>query len=67
MNIPGIAGIDTRALTLRIRDLGAPNAVLCYPGGRQIRPRGAGTATAAAWPGLDGMDLAAEVSCTQSL
>src|SRR5271163_1821950 len=25
MNVPGISGVDTRALTLRIRDLGAPN------------------------------------------
>ncbi len=30
-NTPGIAGLDTRALTLRIRDLGAPNAVLAFP------------------------------------
>src|SRR6201996_3555889 len=65
MGIPGIAGIDTRALTLRIRDLGAPNAVLCYPAdGKFDLP--ALAQTAATWPGLDGMDLAAEVSCTQS-
>ncbi|OYV26723.1 MAG: carbamoyl phosphate synthase small subunit, partial [Acidocella sp. 20-63-7] len=31
MGISGISGVDTRALTLRIRDLGAPNAVLSYP------------------------------------
>ncbi len=65
MNIPGIAGVDTRALTLRIREQGAPHAVLSYPAdGRFDIPRLA--AIAAAWPGLDGLDLATEVSCTQS-
>ncbi|OYV41756.1 MAG: carbamoyl phosphate synthase small subunit [Acidocella sp. 20-61-6] len=65
MNIPGIAGVDTRALTLRIRDLGAPNAVLAYPAdGRFDIP--ALAAAAAAWGGLDGLDLAKEVSCTQA-
>ena len=29
-NMPGIAGIDTRALTRRIRDAGAPHGVLCH-------------------------------------
>jgi carbamoyl-phosphate synthase small subunit len=64
-NVPGIAGVDTRALTLRIRDLGAPNAVLAYPADQKFDVL-ALAAQAAAWPGLDGMDLAAEVSCTQS-
>jgi carbamoyl-phosphate synthase small subunit len=64
-NIPGISGIDTRALTLRIRDLGAPNAILAYPADAKF-DIAALTAQAAAWPGLTGMDLAAEVSCTQS-
>ncbi len=63
--IAGIAGVDTRALTLRIRDGGAPNAVLAYPAdGRFDLP--ALVAAARAWPGLDGMDLARSVSCTQS-
>ena len=65
MGIPGIAGVDTRALTLRIRDQGAPNAVLAYPeDGRFDIP--ALTAQAQAWSGLEGLDLAKEVSCTQS-
>ena len=64
-NVPGIAGVDTRALTLRIRDLGAPNAILAYPADQKFDVA-ALAAQAAAWPGLDGMDLAAEVSCTQS-
>jgi len=63
--IPGIAGVDTRALTLRIRDSGAPSAILAYPADQKFDLLHL-TAQAAAWPGLDGMDLAAEVSCTQS-
>ena len=34
---PGIAGVDTRALTVRIRDGGAPNGVLAYPGRWPLR------------------------------
>ena len=63
--VPGIAGVDTRALTLRIRDAGAPNAVLAYPAEGRF-DLSALAAQAAAWPGLDGLDLAAEVSCTQA-
>ena len=64
-NIPGVAGVDTRALTLRIRDHGAPNGVLSFPAdGRFDIP--ALVAQAQAWPGLEGMDLAKVVSCTQS-
>ncbi|MDE2334854.1 MAG: glutamine-hydrolyzing carbamoyl-phosphate synthase small subunit [Rhodospirillales bacterium] len=63
--IVGMAGVDTRALTRRIRDQGAPNGVLCFPAdGRFDIP--ALAAAAAAWPGLEGMDLAREVSCSQS-
>ena len=60
-SLPGIAGIDTRALTRRIRDGGAPNGVLCHaPDGKfDIE---ALTATAREWPGLAGMDLAIEVT-----
>ncbi len=64
-NIPGISGVDTRALTLRIRDLGAPNAILAYPADQKF-DLPVLIAQAAAWPGLDGMDLAGEVSCRQS-
>jgi len=65
MNVPGIAGVDTRAITLRIRDLGAPNAILAYPADGQFDVP-ALAAAAAAWGGLDGLDLAKQVSCTQS-
>ena len=59
--LPGIAGIDTRALTRRIRDAGAPNGVLCHaPDGRFDIP--ALTRMAQTWPGLAGMDLAIEVT-----
>ncbi len=63
--VPGIAGVDTRALTRRIRDAGAPSGVLSHPeDGRFDIP--ALLARARGWPGLAGMDLARTVSCTQS-
>jgi carbamoyl-phosphate synthase small subunit len=63
--VAGVAGVDTRALTVRIRDGGAPNGILAYPAdGRFNIP--ALIARARAWPGLEGMDLAKSVSCTQS-
>ncbi len=65
MNLVGIAGVDTRRLTRLIRDGGAPNGVVAHdPDGRFDLD--ALTAQAAAWPGLEGMDLAKEVSCSQS-
>ena len=63
--VPGLAGVDTRALTLRIRDGGPPTAVLCYPADGKF-DLAALRAQAASWPGLEGMDLAKQVSCTQS-
>jgi carbamoyl-phosphate synthase small subunit len=65
MGIPGIAGVDTRGLTLRIRDLGAPSAVLAFPEDGKF-DLAALSAAAAGWAGLEGLDLAKEVSCTQS-
>ncbi len=64
-NLVGISGIDTRALTRRIRDLGAPTGCLAHdPAG--ALDIAAMRAEAAAWPGLEGMDLAADVSCRQT-
>lgn len=61
----GIAGVDTRKLTRRIRDLGAPQAMICHaPDGKF--DLAALQADAKAWPGLEGMDLAKDVSCTQT-
>jgi carbamoyl-phosphate synthase small subunit len=59
-NIPGIAGIDTRALTSRIRNLGMPHGVI----GRSDDV-GALQASAQGFPGLVGLDLAKEVTARQ--
>ncbi|PLK25976.1 glutamine-hydrolyzing carbamoyl-phosphate synthase small subunit [Novosphingobium sp. TH158] len=57
----GLSGIDTRALTRRIRLSGAPNAVIAHdPEGRFDIP--ALVKRARDWPGLEGMDLAKLVS-----
>ena len=64
-DVPGLAGVDTRALTLKIRDGGPPSAVLSYPADGKF-DLSALRAQASAWPGLEGMDLAKQVSCTQS-
>ncbi|PKU22572.1 glutamine-hydrolyzing carbamoyl-phosphate synthase small subunit [Telmatospirillum siberiense] len=63
--IVGIAGIDTRALTRRIREKGAPNGTIAHsPDGvfdlEDLRRK------AADWPGLLGMDLAKDVTCGQT-
>jgi len=64
-NLSGIAGIDTRRLTRRIRDGGAPNGVIVHaPDGKFDLP--GIEAQARAWPGLEGMDLAKDVSCLQA-
>ncbi|WP_339862267.1 glutamine-hydrolyzing carbamoyl-phosphate synthase small subunit [Paremcibacter congregatus] len=61
----GISGIDTRRLTRRIREQGAPSGVICHsPDGTFDIP--ALMKQAQSWPGLEGMDLAAEVSCTET-
>ena len=63
-NLIGLAGVDTRRLTRRIRDLGAPNGVIAHaPDGRFDLE--ALLAMARDWPGLDGMDLALDVSSRQ--
>jgi carbamoyl-phosphate synthase small subunit len=68
-NIVGLAGLDTRRLTRLIRDKGAPNGVICHD------PSGNFTGAfdisallkqAKEWPGLDGMDLAKDVTCAQT-
>jgi carbamoyl-phosphate synthase small subunit len=63
--IAGLAGVDTRALTIRIRDGGAPTGVLAFPANGRFDLPGL-LAQAAGWPGLEGMDLAQEVTCRQS-
>jgi len=61
----GLAGVDTRAITRRIRDGGAPNAVIAHSPGGDFDVSALLT-QAQAWPGLEGMDLAKAVSTTQS-
>ena len=64
-DLPGIGGIDTRALTTRIRDGGPQTGVLSHPADGRF-DLAALAQQARAWPGLDGMDLARQVSCTQT-
>ncbi len=60
----GLSGIDTRALTRRIRMQGAPNAVIAYQADGKF-DLAALHEKAKAWPGLEGMDLAGEVTGAQ--
>ncbi len=65
--VPGIYGVDTRALTLHIREHGNRKAFLC------VGERGTGNgerekeaiAKACEWVGLDGQDYAAKVTCAE--
>ncbi|MEM1287720.1 MAG: glutamine-hydrolyzing carbamoyl-phosphate synthase small subunit [Pseudomonadota bacterium] len=59
--IVGITGIDTRALTARIREAGMPNAVLAHDQNAQF-DIDALKAMAARWPGLVGRDLVPDVT-----
>ncbi len=63
-NLIGLSGVDTRRLTRRLRDLGAANATIGHAaeGALDIA---ALKAKASEWPGLDGMDLAIEVTGRQ--
>ena len=63
--VVALSNIDTRALTVLIREKGAPNAVVAHaPDGvfdlDDLKKR------AAEWPGLVGLDLAKEVTSGQS-
>ncbi len=57
----GLSGIDTRALTRRIRTGGAPNGVIAHSADG-VFDIPALLALAQDWPGLEGMDLAKQVS-----
>ena len=61
----GVSGIDTRRLTHLIRDGGPQTATIRHAPDRAIDTEALVTA-ACAWPGLEGMDLARDVSCTQT-
>ena len=76
--VPGIYGVDTRALTLHIREHGNRKAYLCTGGSRscataaiadaqeRVPPEETAIARARAWEGLDGQDYAAKVTCDKA-
>jgi carbamoyl-phosphate synthase small subunit len=62
--IVGLCGVDTRALTALIREMGMPNAVIAHnsEGAFDLH---ALKREAAEWPGIDGMDLVPDVTTGQ--
>ena len=60
----GIAGVDTRALTKLVRSEGPPNIAIAHRADGQFDLE-ALQRMAAEWPGLEGMDLAKDVSRLQ--
>ncbi len=63
--IVALCGIDTRALTARIRDKGMPKAVIAHSADGAFNPS-ALIKQAQDWPGIEGMDLARDVTAGQS-
>ena len=61
----GISGVDTRALTWLISVAGAPNAVIAYSASGDFDVP-AMLARAKTWAGLEGMDLAKDVTTLQT-
>ena len=61
--VPGIYGVDTRALTIHLREHGNQKAFLCLSG--TISETEA-VARAVAWDGLDGQDYASKVTCSET-
>ncbi len=62
--IPAVEGVDTRALTLRIREAGALKAVIAA--GPDCENVPALLEKARSWSGLVGIDLVKEVSCREA-
>ena len=60
--VPGISGVDTRALTRKLRDSGTMKAALSTKG----TPADALLQMAREWPGLDGRDMVMEVTCEEA-
>ena len=60
--IPALAGIDTRALTLLLREKGTVKSFICTSG--SVTPD-EGVAKAKAWAGLDGVDMVETVTCKE--
>jgi carbamoyl-phosphate synthase small subunit len=63
-NIPAISGIDTRALTARIRERGMPHGIVAHASDGRFDIT-ALRAKAKAFSGLEGLDLAKEVTTRQ--
>ena len=63
--IVALYGIDTRALTARIRDKGMPKAVIAHSADGAFDPATL-IKQAQDWPGIEGMDLARDVTAGQS-
>lgn len=62
--VVGLSGVDTRALTRRIREQGSPHAVIAHDAAGRF-DLDALRRQAAAWSGLVGLDLAKDASCLQ--
>ncbi len=64
--IIGLSGVDTRELTNLIREKGMPNGVIAHNAKGKFDVKKL-TAMAKAWSGLEGLDLAKDVSLTQRM
>ncbi|MBS0281242.1 MAG: glutamine-hydrolyzing carbamoyl-phosphate synthase small subunit [Proteobacteria bacterium] len=64
-NIPAVAGIDTRALTNMIREKGMPHGVIANAGSNAL-DHAALLNQAKSFPGLEGLDLAKDVTARQT-
>ena len=60
--VPGIYGVDTRALTIHLREHGNQKSYLCLSGTLSEKDA---VARAADWEGLDGQDYASKVTCEE--
>ncbi len=58
--VPGLYGVDTRALTIHLREHGNQKAYLCVDGAMSEVEA---IEKAQAWEGLDGQDYASRVTC----
>lgn len=63
-SLVAVSGVDTRSLTRRIREQGFAKGTIIH--GAAALDVTAAQAEAEAWPGLEGMDLAKDVTCVES-
>jgi len=61
-DVPAIAGIDTRALTVKLRSQGTLKSFICVTGAVSEEEA---LARARGWEGLDGQDYALKVTCKE--